>query len=249
MQINMSMNDWQHLQQMATMGELMTGIVHDLKNQLTCIGVNMSLIEAFNEQPAIQKYVDNINRQSAYATEMIEFILRTGDREFRHQPFDLAVLIEDVTTFFQHATDREITIKTHVDESEHITIGCQSLISNSILNLCSNARDAIGASASGVIEISLIRDHVEKIDNDLLNLNLSGDVLVLTVKDTGCGIESDQLDAIFKPYFSTKDTTKTNTGLGLANVFQTAKNHGIGMTVESAIGTGTTFKLYFKAAA
>jgi len=247
MQMNVSIKDWQHLQQMATIGELTTGIVHDLKNQLTCIDVNTGLIELIHEQPAVSQYVDNIKRQVTYVNQMVELMLRMGAREIDHQYFDLALLMEDVATFFKRVSGRGITIKTYVDESIHLISGCQSLISNSILNLCANARDAIGEK--GTIEVSLKRDYVEKVDNDLLNLDLRGECSILTVRDTGCGIASDKLNVIFEPFFSTKGTASANAGLGLANVIHTAREHGISMTVESKLGVGTTFKLYFKAAA
>jgi signal transduction histidine kinase len=189
-----------------------------------------------------------MKRQVDYANEMIELILKMGTREMTYSDFDLALLMGDVATFFQRVSGQGITIKTYVDGSAHLISGCQSLISNSILNLCANAKDAIGEN--GTIEVSLMRDCIERIDNAILNQNISGKCSVLTVKDTGCGIASDQLNVIFEPFFTTKETTKkANAGLGLANVIYTVREHGANMTVESEVGVGTTFKLYFKAAA
>jgi len=247
MQMNVSVKDWQHMQQMAAIGELTIGIVHDLKNQLACIGANMSLIELLNEQASEVKYITNVNRQVGYANEMIELMLRMGSRDADHTNFDLALLMDDVATFFERVTGHGITIKTYVDESAHLILGCQSLISNSILNLCANARDAIGET--GMIEVNLTREHVDQVKNDILNQNISGECSVLMVRDTGCGIESDKMTAIFEPFFTTKGTSSANTGMGLANVIHTAREHGASMTVESELGVGTTFKLYFKAAA
>ncbi|MCL1990355.1 MAG: ATP-binding protein [Defluviitaleaceae bacterium] len=247
MEINVSIEEWQHIQQMATIGELTIGMIHDLKNQLACIGMNTELIECLNEKDALSKYISTIKRQLVYANEMIELMLRVGKKDVNHRRFDLTVLMEDVVTFFKRASNCDITIKTYVDESTHVISGCQALISNSILNLCANAYDAIGGK--GVIEISLNRSYVEKVDNDLLNLAFSGECSILTVRDTGCGIEADHLNDIFEPFFTTKDATSTNVGMGLANVIYAAREHGASITVESEVGVGTTFKLYFKAAA
>ena len=247
MHIDISVKEWQHMQQMAAIGELTTGIVHDLKNQLACIGANMSLIEQLAGQMPVDKYVTSIKRQVDYANEMVELMLRMGSRDVHHTNFDLALLMDDVAMFFERVSGRGITIKTYVDESAHLISGCQSLISNSILNLCANARDAI--DGCGTIEVSLMREDVEKVDNDILNQNLSGACSVLMVRDTGCGIESDQLTAIFEPFFTTKGTICANAGMGLANVIHTAREHGASMTIESEPGVGTTFKLYFKTAA
>jgi len=248
MQINVNAKKWQHIQQMAAIGEITTGIVHDLKNQLACIGANMGLLELLNEQESVDKYVANIKRQIGYANEMVELMLRMGSREAGHTTFDLALLMDDVATFFEHVAGHGITIKTYVDDSDHLISGCQPSISNSILNLCANARDAIGES--GTIEVSLTSDYVENIDNDILNQNVSGECSILMVRDNGCGIDPDKLNAIFEPFFTTKGavTAAMNIGMGLPNVIHTAREHGVSMTVTSELGVGTTFKLYFKAA-
>jgi len=248
MQINVSAKKWQHIQQMAAIGEMTTGIVHDLKNQLACIGANMGLLELLNDQESVNKYMANINRQIGYANEMVELMLRMGSREAGYTTFDLALLMDDVATFFERAAGRGITVETYVDKSEHLILGCQASISNSILNLCSNARDAIGER--GRIEVSLTRDYVEKVDNDILKQNLSGKCSVLMVRDNGCGIDPDKQSAIFEPFFTTKGmaaSVNMGVGLGLPNVIHTAREHGVSMTVESELGVGTTFKMYFKA--
>jgi len=247
MKMNVSVKDWSRMQQMSVIGELTTGIVHDLKNQLACIDANMSLIQSFSERSVVDKYVSNVKRQVGYANEMIEFMLKMGAQGETYSDFDLALLMDDVAAFFRRVSDRGITIKTYVDESAHLISGCQSLISSSILNLCANARDAVGER--GTIEVSLVRDFVTKIDNDILNQSMSGQYSILTVKDTGCGIASDKLTAIFEPFFTTKGSASSNVGMGLANVVYTAREHGASLTVESELGVGTTFKLYFKAAA
>ena len=247
MHIDISIKEWQHMQQMAAIGELTTGVVHDLKNQLACMGINISLIETLAEQLPVDKYVTNVKRQISYANEMVESMLRMGSRDVHHTNFDLVLLMDDVATFFERVAGRGITLKTYVDEAAHLILGCQSLISNSILNLCANARDAIGDY--GTIEVSLMREDVDQIDNDILNQNLSGECSVLMVRDTGCGIESDKLTAIFEPFFTTKGTIFANAGMGLANVIHMAREHGVSLTVESELGVGTTFKLYFKTVA
>ena len=247
MQINVSAKKWQHIQQMAAIGEMTTGIVHDLKNQLACIGANMGLLELLNDdQESVDKYVANMKRQIGYANEMVELMLRMGSRETGHTTFDLALLMDDVATFFERAAGRGITIKTYTDDSNHLISGCQTSISNSILNLCANARDAI--DDSGKIEVSLTREHIGKVENDVLDQNVSGECSILMVRDNGSGIEPDKLDTIFEPFFTTKGAVTVNMGMGLPNVAHTAREHGISLTVDSELGVGTMFKLYFRSA-
>ena len=247
MQINVSIKEWQHMQKLAAIGELTTGIVHDLKNQFACIEANMSMIEHYNNKDKVDKYIANVKRQVEYTNEMIELMLKMGVKDITYSTFDLALLMDDVATFFQRVVARGITVKTYVDGADHLISGCQSLISNSILNLCANARDAIGEH--GTIKVSLTHDYVTGVVGDILNQNITGKCSVLAVKDTGCGIASNQIKEIFEPFFTTKNNHKANAGMGLANVIHTAREHGASMTVESVVGVGTTFKLYFKTVA
>lgn len=245
MQINVDATKWQQMQQMAAIGQLTTGIVHDLKNQLACIGANVSMIQALTGSGGCEKYLKSINRQIGYTSQMVNFMLRFGVNDPQYSTFDLAALMEDVIIFFERVAGRGVTIKTSIDDSAHLISGCQSLISNSILNLCANAQDAV--DENGVIEVSLVKAVVETVENDLLNQNITGECSILTISDTGCGIATDDLSQIFEPFFTTKNIETANTGLGLPNVIQTARQHGIGMTVSSQVGVGTTFTLYFKA--
>ena len=248
MQINVSLDKWQHMQQMMAIGELATGIVHDFKNQLACIGTNVSLIETMNGQLPVDKYIVNINRQLGYANEMTQLILKLGSGDTNYREFDLALLMEDVTSFFTRTADQRIDVSTYVDEGTHFISGCQSLISNSILNLCANARDAI--ADLGSIEISLTRCVLEDVSCDALGQEMQGAYVVLAVQDSGCGIAPNQLTDIFEPFFTTKGATseKIGLGLGLSNVVQTVREHNANLTIDSELGKGTTFKLYFKAA-
>ena len=247
MNITVCAKKWQHMQQMAAIGELTTGIVHDLKNQLACIQTNLELVELLSPQENLDKYFSAVKRQLGYSNEMINLMLRMGSTDMDFTTFDLSIIMEDVTTFFERISGSGITIKTFVDDSSHLISGCQSLISNSILNLCANARDAI--TDQGVIEVTLTRDNVSEVENDVLSQGISGEISVLTVRDTGCGITPEKIANIFEPFFTTKGSDAANTGLGLPNVINTAREHGMGMTVESEVGVGTTFKLYFKTAA
>jgi len=245
--MKLSVNEWQRLQQLAAIGELTVGIVHDLKNQLACVGVNLEMLELLNEKESLKKYITHAKRQMSYIEEMVTLTLKMGAKNENFKHFDLSILLDDVATFFSKVSGKGIKIKTQHDSSKHLILGCQSLICNSILNLCANARDAVGGR--GTIEITLEKDNITEIKNDILNQEIAGVYSILKVKDSGTGIAPEKLMKIFEQHYTTK-TDKTNgMGIGLHNVVHTLKEHGASMTVESEIGVGTTFTLYFKASA
>jgi len=246
MQINVNASDWQHMQQMAALGELTTAIVHDLKNQLACIGANVSLVEHLSQSDNVDKYTANAKRQLQDAHRTIEQIMRLGSKDNTYESFDLACLVEDVTSFFEQVSEKNICVTTAIEGEDHLIFGCQTLISNAILNLFSNAKEAI--DEKGSINIHLTCEDVEFLEGDLVNDNHLGKCSVLTVTDTGCGIDPTVTHDIFQPFYTTKKGSKANAGMGLSNVIQTVRDHNGSMTVESSVGVGTTFKLYFKSA-
>jgi len=246
MQINVNVSEWQHMQQMMALGELTTAIVHDLKNQLACIGANVSLVEHLSQSDGINKYTANAKRQLNNANRTIEQIMRLGSKGETYESFDLACLVEDVVDFFEQVSRKNIKVTTSIDGENHLIFGCQTAISNAILNLCSNAKDAI--DGQGSIDIRLTCEEVDVVQGDLLNQSRPGKCSILTVSDSGCGIEKDIIHDIFEPFYTTKKGSKTNAGMGLSNVIQTVKVHGGSITAESDVGMGTTFTLYFKSA-
>ena len=244
MQINVNVNEWQYMQQMAALGELTTAIVHDLKNQLACIGANVSLVEHLSQTDRVSKYTATAKRQLTTANRTVEQIMRLGSKETTRESFDLAYLMEDVTSFFEQVSKKDIKVTTSTDGESHLIFGCQTAISNAILNLCTNAKEAI--NGQGAINVHLSCEEVEVIEGDLLNQDQSGKCAVLTISDTGCGIEKGVIRKIFDPFYTTKKASKNNAGIGLSNVIQTVEDHNGSITVTSDVGVGTTFKLYFR---
>jgi len=225
----MNASEWQHMQQMAALGELTTAIVHDLKNQLACIGANVSLVEHLSQADNVDKYTANAKRQLQDANRTIEQIMRLGSKRDAYELFDLASLVEEVTSFFEQVSGKSIQITTTIDGKDHLVLGCQTAISNVLLNLCSNAQEAI--DGQGSIDIHLSDGHDKQ--------------TILTVSDTGCGIEADVIKHVFQPFYTTKKGSKINAGIGLSNVLQTIDDHNGTVAVESEIGIGTTFILCF----
>jgi len=237
-----------HIQKMAALGELTTGVVHDLRNQLACIGGSAELIKILcSDNGQIMKYTNGISRTLDNSNSLIEQLLDFSHKESdSKQIFNLANILDDVTSLFGRTSNRYIEIVTSLDKQEHRIVGNPSLISSAILNLCTNARDAMDGS-HGKIEVSLARETVTEIPNDLLKQeNCAGKYSILRVKDTGCGMTADIKKEIFKPFFTTKEKG-SGTGMGMPQVLETISYHGGSMTIKSEIGVGTEFALYLPA--
>ena len=245
---NDDLKERHHMQKMASLGVLTTGIVHDLKNQLACIGANVTFVEHFGDGHALGKYVSNIRRLLGDADEMIVQTLELAAKgESVKKRFDLAPVLEDVVAFFSRVSGGCIDVKTSMDESEHQIVGVPSLVSNAILNLCANAKDAI--DGQGTIEVSLIKGKIDEIPNALIGTcEKSREYSVLRIIDNGCGIEDDLIKKIFKPFFSTKKSGFGNAGMGLSGVMETVTMHEGSITIDSEVGKGTEFTIYLPAA-
>jgi len=119
------------------------------------------------------------------------------------------------------------------------------LMSQALLNLCINARDAM--PTGGRLQVSLqqqsIRDRRERagLANELFLV--PGEYAVISVSDNGCGIADEVKDRIFEPFYTTKEVGK-GTGMGLAIVYAALQEHGGTVTVESVVGTGSTFTIF-----
>ena len=239
-----------HMQKMAALGELTTGVVHDLRNQLTCIGGNADLIKMLcADSGRIAKYTDGISRVLHNTYALVDQLLDFSHKENgsgSQQNFDLASVLDDVASFFGRISDRYIEVETKRDENEHRIVGNPSLISSAILNLCTNARDAMDTNG-GKIEVSLIRKTVTEVPNDVLGRkNRPGKYSILKVKDSGSGMSDDVAKEIFKPFFTTK-AKGSGTGMGMPQVLETISYHNGLMTVNSELGKGTEFTLYLPA--
>ena len=135
-----------------------------------------------------------------------------------------------------------VDFSLNIPEDLHYIHADPTQIHQILMNLASNAADAMGER--GILKVTLENVVLEK-GNAKVNLK-PGRYVKLSVKDTGAGIETENLDRIFDPYFTTKEIGK-GTGMGLAVIYGIVQQHAGGIRVETEIGKGTTFELYFPA--
>lgn len=231
------------LQKLQALGQLTSGVSHDFNNQLNGILGYVALMKSMTNDETLLRYMDGIERSVRHSTELTRQLLAFSHKpENKRMNIDLVQTVKDTVNMLKHTIDRRIKIELNIVPDEYYVLGDESQLNNAILNLCINARDAI--KGQGCIELTLTHNQLEEIPGNLLNTNITpNDYAILKIKDTGCGIEPGLISKIFKPFFTTKDVGK-GTGMGLASVVETLRNHNGAIELDSVVGKGTTFTLY-----
>ncbi|MCK5114756.1 MAG: response regulator [Phycisphaerae bacterium] len=227
---------------MQAVGRLAGGIAHDFNNHLTVIkGYCDLLMQEAQQDDSSLDCIEQISWATKQATKLTGSLLAFSRKKVLKpsllNPADalaemekpLAVLGEDIT----------LTIKTP-ENSGSICVDTVRF-QQTVMNLATNARDAMGGAGQLTIELSnveLDRDHARSHPD-----TKSGRHVLMSFTDTGAGMDSETLTHVFEPFFTTKSKGK-GTGLGLAMVYSFVKQSGGHIDISSEKGTGTTFRLY-----
>jgi signal transduction histidine kinase/CheY-like chemotaxis protein len=235
-------------QRMESIGTLAGGIAHDFNNILGGVLGNISLLKPkIPADSPLQRYVVTIEssiRRAAQLTRQLLTFVRGDFVELKAARINDCV--ENVVRLIESSFDKKYRIEKDLTP-EPMTVECDAgQMEQAILNLCLNARDAM--PNGGRIRLSSrnlfvkAKGTVQGVPPDLE----VGAYVVLSVADTGTGMDEATQKRIFEPFFTTKAPGK-GTGLGLAMVFGIVKNHGGMVDLHSQPGQGTTFYLYLKA--
>jgi two-component system cell cycle sensor histidine kinase/response regulator CckA len=230
-------------QKMESIGLLAGGIAHDFNNILGGIlGYASWLKTNINRDHPFFRPVDTIEKSASRAAELTAQLLafaRGGKYDIR--PSSLNSVISESLKILVGTLDKSIAIETRLNDSlptVEIDVG---QIQQVLMNLCVNARDAMPGGGCLTIQSSVARLS----ESDARNQPEAkpGWFAVLSVSDTGVGMDDSVKGRIFEPFFTTKEKGK-GTGLGLAMVYGVIKNHGGFINVYSEAGEGSTFKIY-----
>lgn len=238
----------EHLRQaekMEALGQLTGGIVHDFNNMLGGIIGFADLIKRkyAKNDPTLENYTKMIFETSERAAELISKLLafaRKGD--FQVESISVHELILNTTKLLEHSLGKNITIAHDLNDDSPLILGDYTQIQNVFINLSVNARDAMpdGGTLSFSSEIITID---EKYANSHPMKLIPGNYAMISVSDTGTGMDEATKKRIFEPFFTTKAPGK-GTGMGLASAYGTVTNHKGAIEVYSEVGKGTTFKIY-----
>ncbi|MBN2693474.1 response regulator [bacterium] len=232
-------------EKMEAVGMLAGGVAHDFNNQLTAIFSFAEILKEDLKDSQQIKYVDNILSASTRASDLIDQLLmfsRKGEALFIS--IDIDNIISETIELLERSIDKKIVLKH--EKSDLITpiLGDSTMLQNMLLNLVINARDAMPNGGEILIKTDTINIDDKSssfIEKEIINF---GEYVKLTIKDNGLGIDKKILNNIFSPFFTTKEPGK-GTGLGLSAVYGTVKKHNGFIKVESELGIGTTFNIFF----
>ena len=233
-------------QKMEAVGQLSGGIAHDFNNILTVIQGNASLLQGLDLQPSeIRDCSNQIARAGERAAGLTRQLLMFA-RKQQMQPvhLDLNETVSQMTKMLQRILGEDIALRSEYSPALPLINADVGMLEQIILNLAVNARDAMPGGGQ-----LTIRSKVEKFQPAAGAKNPAAESRVcLSVADTGSGIAPEILARIFEPFFTTKEVGK-GTGLGLATVYGIVQQHHADITVQSELGKGTTFNVYFPIAA
>jgi len=235
-------------QKMETLGTLAGGIAHDFNNLLTGIlGYQELALDGLPEDSPARSCLDAARGVSMRARELVEQILTLSRSPTNEMAtVDLAYVIEEARRFLKTTIPGNIAIESEVLPGCGPAVAEATQIHQVLLNLCQNAAHAIGPSG-GLIRISLSPVNLDTSQAESMGLVADGDYLMLSVSDTGHGMDPETQKRIFDPFFTTKGVGQ-GTGLGLSVVHGIVRAHRGAITVESALGHGATFRIYLRCA-
>lgn len=233
-----------HQERLAAVGQLAAGIAHDFNNILASIVLYTQMSLRTELPPPIRQRLEIIAQQTDRAADLVQQILDFGRRAvLERQPLMLDSFLKEVVKLLQRTLPENIQIDLTLDAGEHLILADPTRIQQVVVNLALNARDAM--PNGGKLHISLARIVGQTLHCVDCGPVFGGEWVEIAVADTGTGIPPEVLPHIFEPFFTTR--APLGHGLGLAQVYGLVNQHNGHLAVETQVGVGTTFRLYWPA--
>lgn len=236
-----------HSHKLKMIGTLAGGIAHDINNLLTPIlGYSELLLMRTTEDKEYYEDVEEILKASKKGKDLIEQILffsRNDKESVKIESVNINEVTRETIKLLKAVIPKDVIIKENIKEHCGYIKANSTQIHQVIFNLCTNAYQSI-KNNRGTVEISL--NIIDGIEASNINNMLSkkGDYVEIMIKDNGCGMDEETKKRIFDPFFTTKDIGK-GSGLGLFVVENIVDKYGGIITVDSELGVGSYFKVYF----
>jgi PAS domain S-box-containing protein len=214
-------------QKLESVGRLAGGIAHDFNNLMTAvIGFGELALLRLGEDDPVRNYVEEAKRAGERATELTQRLLAFGRRQtLRPRPLDLNVVVGEMRTLLGRLIGPQIELRFELSAQPCPLLADRSQLEQVVMNLAINARDAMESGGRLTIATASRAEQV-----------------LLTVSDTGAGMDAETRAQIFEPFFTTKEEGK-GTGLGLSTVFGIVHQSGGRIAVGSEPQRGTTFTI------
>lgn len=230
-------------QRLESIGTLVGGIAHDLNNVLTPILMSGKLLRrgVGDRQARIDAIVTSAERGGQMIKKLLSFA--AAEPTARHS-IDIREIVLEVEEILCHSLPKTIDLQVRVPSGLHQVSGDATELTQVLMNLAINARDAM--PSGGRLEISAEDFHVDDSFATRSDVLKAGPHVLLRIADDGEGMSQAIMDRIFDPFFTTKEQGK-GTGLGLATTMGIVRSHGGEITVYSEPGNGTAFLIYLPA--
>jgi two-component system, cell cycle sensor histidine kinase and response regulator CckA len=229
-------------QKLESVGRLAGGVAHDLNNLLVPIlGYSEMLLEDFSGNDSRRVSVEQIVQAGMRARDIVRQLLAFSRKQaLEFKSVNLNSVLVSFEKLLRRTIREDITIRIVPAPQVPLVRGDIGMLEQVIMNLAVNSQDAMPWGGTLTIK-TFLTELDEKFAETHKGAN-PGEYVVLSVNDTGCGMNSAICDHIFEPFFSTKG--KQGTGLGLATVYGIVKQHDGNIWVHSEEGIGSTFKIY-----
>ncbi len=221
-----------HRQRLETVGTLAGGIAHEINNVLVPITLfTESAIQEVAEGSAVRADLERVLTSARRAKNIVQKVLMfshvLGDSEL--EPTDMRLVVSEAINLFTAMALSSLQLRTEISEQVPLVRADAALAMDLVVNLCTNAYHAMSNEGTLTVGLRYVEPSVE-----------------LWIADTGSGIDPAIVDRIFEPFFTTRAVGE-GTGLGLSVVHGIVKSLGARITVETAVGAGTTFRVFFPA--
>ena len=232
-----------HAQKMEAVGQLAGGVAHDFNNILTAIiGYGSLLRMKMREDEPLRVYAEHILASAQKATHLTQSLLAFSRKQILNpEPANVNEIVLNVRKLLSRTIGEDIELVISAGEDELTILADVVQIEQVLMNLAINARDAMpdGGTLTIAIQVvsldpAFVRKH---------NFGKPGNYVLISVTDTGIGMDENTKERIFEPFFTTKEVGK-GTGLGLSMVYGIINQHNGFLRVFSELHKGTTFEIY-----
>ncbi|MDP2156336.1 MAG: ATP-binding protein, partial [Nitrospirota bacterium] len=230
-------------QKMEVIGKFAGGIAHDFNNILTAImGYGEMLMDEMKEEDPLRSYVEAIRSSTGRATNLTKSLLAFSRKQtITLRIVDLNEVIRGVEKLLLRLIGEDVQLRTVLSERSLAVMADPGQLDQVLMNLATNARDAMPEGGTLTIETGVVDIDEEYVQEHIFSK--PGTHAVLSVSDNGIGMDEETRLKIFEPFFTTKGVGK-GTGLGLSIVYGIIKQHDGNINVYSEQGLGTTFKIF-----
>ena len=231
-----------HAQKMEAIGTLAGGIAHDCNNTLSTIMGYGQLLKKRLHDDTSDEYLDHLLSSARKAGSFIHSLLAFSRKEISNpRPQNLNLIISDLDEILMRLIGEDINLKVEPSAEELIILTEKGQMEQVLMNLASNARDAM--PDGGLLTISARSVKHDRVGMLSSHSGKPGEYALISVQDTGTGMDLQTMERIFEPFFTTKEIGK-GTGLGLSMVYGIITQHKGYIDVRSEPGSGTVFEIY-----